>query len=106
MQAFAPVASSVARSCRVPLGVRSASAEAQSVAPVVAAQALAAFVAVQRSMAPAQAGLSRGAAVSGFGRQSNPAPSPAFTPNPAFHPTGYSGLRPLPPSGEFERWAS
>jgi len=24
-------------------------------------------------------------------------------PNPAFHPTGYSGLRPLPPSGEFER---
>ncbi len=24
-------------------------------------------------------------------------------PNPAFHPTAYSGLRPLPPSGEFER---
>lgn len=29
-----------------------------------------------------------------------------MTPNPAFHPTGYSGLRPLPPSGEFERYAN
>ncbi len=28
-----------------------------------------------------------------------------ITPNPAFHPTTYSGLRPLPASGEFERWA-
>lgn len=29
-------------------------------------------------------------------------PHPVMS-NPAFHPTGYSGLRPLPPSGEFER---
>lgn len=26
-------------------------------------------------------------------------------PNTAFHPTTYSGLRPPPASGEFERWA-
>ena len=27
-------------------------------------------------------------------------------PNTALQPTGYSGLRPLPPSAELERWAS
>ena len=28
------------------------------------------------------------------------------TPNNRMHLTGYSGLRPLPPAGDAERWAS
>jgi len=29
----------------------------------------------------------------------------ALPPNPSLHLTGYSGLRPLPPAGELQRWA-
>jgi hypothetical protein len=104
MQPSAPVVTSVSRR-RVRRGLEAspvASVEVRGFVPVVAGQALVRSARVPPSVAPASAGRPRGAAVSGFSPrpQSRPHRSP---PNPALQPTGYSGLRPLPPSAELER---
>lgn len=103
MQTSAPEPSSAARCGTRSLGFRVASVEVRALVPVVAAQAPGIVGGMQRFASPASAGRPRGAQARGSGAQPNPAPSPSSPPNPALHPTGYSGLRPLPPSGELER---
>jgi hypothetical protein len=104
MQPSAPVVTSVSRR-RGRRGLEAssvASVEVPGFAPVVAGQALVRSARVPPSVAPASAGRPRGAAVSGV-CQRTPSRSHRLPPNPALQPTGYSGLRPLPPSAELER---
>jgi hypothetical protein len=107
MQTSAPVVTSVSRrrGRRGFMASSVASVEVLGFVPMVAAQAVVRSARMPPSVAPASAGRPRGAAVSGVGQrpQSRPHKSP---PNPALQPTGYSGLRPLPPSAELERWAA
>jgi hypothetical protein len=104
MQSSAPVVTPVSRrrGRRGFLASSVASVDVPGFAPVVAVQAVVRSARMPPSVAPAHAGRPRGAAVSGFGTrpQSHSHRSP---PNPALQPTGYSGLRPLPPSAELER---